>query len=179
MVREHSHEPPHQRDRLFRVSGVEVHLAAARLLERKVNRDAEAFEQPDHGLSGARKQGVVEAGDEERDAWRRAGGRRQPQLALAQRPAGATTGFPCCASWIGGTSGSSRNRRLISKACAVRRRIGGSQARRAVEATRPAAIGTLERRRPGRAVAPRAPRTQTAAATKQPVWRPLMNAWLT
>jgi hypothetical protein len=53
---------------LFLVAGVPVHLAAAGLSGGKVDGVTEAFEDADDGFSGLGKQGVVVAGDKERDS---------------------------------------------------------------------------------------------------------------
>jgi hypothetical protein len=61
-------EPVDQRDRGVLVAGVEVHLAAARLIGRELDVVAEAAQQPHDGSPDLGEQRVVVAGDEERDA---------------------------------------------------------------------------------------------------------------
>ena len=56
-----------QRKPLVAVAGVEVHLAAAGLLLPELDGAAQPLQQLHHRPPGAREQGVVEAGDEERD----------------------------------------------------------------------------------------------------------------
>jgi hypothetical protein len=48
------------------VAGVPVHLAAAGLLDWKVNSVAEALEYANYGLAGLGKESVVVTGDEQR-----------------------------------------------------------------------------------------------------------------
>ena len=54
-----------QRVRLAAVAGVEVHLAAAGLLETKLDRVAETLQHAHDGLPGSGEERVVIAGDEE------------------------------------------------------------------------------------------------------------------
>jgi hypothetical protein len=67
VVAEDPHEAARERGRLVGVARVGVHLPAARLLVGEVDGVAEALEQGHHRLSGARRQRVVQARDEERD----------------------------------------------------------------------------------------------------------------
>ena len=67
VAREHAREARHQPARLVLVARVDVHLAAARLLQRELDLAAEPLEQLDHGPARRREQRVVEARDEKRD----------------------------------------------------------------------------------------------------------------
>ena len=61
-------EPLHERHAGILVAAVEVHLAAACLLDREVDLVAEPPEKPDHRAADLGKERVVVAGHEQRDA---------------------------------------------------------------------------------------------------------------
>jgi hypothetical protein len=67
-IGEHLHEPPHQWHCLETVAGVRMELSATGLLDGKVDLDPESLEDPHDRPARFGEQGVVEAGDEERDA---------------------------------------------------------------------------------------------------------------
>ena len=69
-----------------RVAGVEVHLAAARLVGRELDGHPEPLEHPDGRLSDLREEQVVEAGDEQGDPRGRPTGRASPALTEGTRP---------------------------------------------------------------------------------------------
>ena len=79
-------EPLDERDAGLLVAGVEVHLAAARLLRRELDLVAEPAQQPDDRLADLGEQQVVVAGDEQRDhAWLRPCRGRAPGAARSAR----------------------------------------------------------------------------------------------
>ena len=61
-------EARQQRESLIPVACVDVHLAAAGLAGREVDGMAQALKDANNGLACGGKQGVVVAGDEQRDA---------------------------------------------------------------------------------------------------------------
>jgi hypothetical protein len=56
---------PHQRDGLTLIAGVEVHLTAAGLFEREIDRVAQPLQQPHHRTPGLGENRIVETGDEQ------------------------------------------------------------------------------------------------------------------
>src|ERR687889_633790 len=68
VVLEDPYETPDQRYRLALVASVEVHLAAAGLIQREVHLYTEAFKDLDGRLPRLREERVVKARDKERDA---------------------------------------------------------------------------------------------------------------
>ncbi len=79
-------EPADQRDRLALKAGVVVHLAAAGLVHRELDRVPEPLEQADHGPAGLGEDRVVEAGDEQ--------GNPHASLRPFVAPAGVREAFP-------------------------------------------------------------------------------------
>ena len=75
------------------VAGVEVHLAAARLLRRELDVVAETAQQPDDRLADLGEEEVVVAGDEQADAH-----------AQARPRTGAGRGSNRRMSWVARTS---------------------------------------------------------------------------
>ena len=59
-----------QRQRLLLVSGVDMHLATAGLLGRKLNDLAQPLQHPYRRLSHLREHGIGQASDEQRDPHR-------------------------------------------------------------------------------------------------------------